>query len=323
MNYGLTRSVGFLIAVGAAAPPVAMAQGAIVAVEEENFRAEPNGVVLAELLEGTPLVPGETRGRWRQATLEAWIWAPSVRADDRNGHDLAVSADGGENLRATPNGRRLGRAREGMLLDRLEVRDDWVRVRRTAWIWEPSIRLTADPSPPPARASTREFSPAGAAAVVRSSPGGDTLARLHPGASVEVLERDGDWARVRVEGWTFVASLGADTAGAGVLTGITREELQAEPDAYRGRLLEWTVQYIAVQEAERFRTDFLPGERFILARGPGDDAGFVYVAVPTELVDEVEALAPLQRIRVLGRIRTAASALTGAPVLDLVEITGR
>ena len=253
----------------------------------------------------------------------AWIWAPSVRAEDRQGHDLAVSAEGGENLRATPNGRRLGRAREGMLLDRLEVRGDWVRVRRTAWIWEPSIRLAAGPSPPPARESTREFIPAGAAAVVRASPGGDTLARLHPGASVEVLQRDGDWARVRVEGWTSVASLGADTAGAGVLTGITREELQAEPDAYRGRLLEWTVQYIAVQEAERFRTDFLPGERFILARGPGDDAGFVYVAVPTEHLDQVEALAPLQRIRVLGRVRTAASALTGAPVLDLVEIIGR
>lgn len=322
MNYGLARSVGILFAMGAVAPPIAMAQGAIIAVEEENLRATPNGVVLAELLEGTPLVPGETRGRWRQATLEAWIWAPSVRADDRQGHDLAVSAEGGENLRATPNGRRLGRAREGMLLDRLEVRGDWVRVRRTAWIWEPSIRLAADPSPPPARESTREFIPAGAPAVVRSSPGGDTLARLHPGASVEVLERDGDWARVRVEGWTFVASLGADT-GAAVLTGITREELQAEPDAYRGRLLEWTVQYIAVQEAERFRTDFLPGERFILARGPGDDAGFVYVVVPTEHLDQVEALAPLQRIRVLGRIRTAASALTGAPVLDLVEITGR
>lgn len=325
MNKGLTRSVGLFIALGAAAPPVVTAQSAIVAVEQENFRAEPGGVILAELLEGAPLEPGETRGRWRQATLEAWIWAPSVRADDRDGHDLAVSAEDGENLRAAPNGRRLGRARSGMLLDRVEVRGDWVRVRRTGWIWEPSIRPAVEQgaAPAPVRESTREFSPAGVGAIVRSSPGGDTLARLQPGASVEVLERDGDWARVRVEGWTFVASLGADSAGAGVLTGVTRDELQAEPDVYRGQLLEWTVQYIALQEAERFRTDFLPGEHFILARGPGEDAGFVYVAVPSELLDEVDALTPLQRIRVLGRVRTAASALTGAPVLDLMEITGR
>lgn len=323
MNYGLTRSAALVTAL-AAAPAAAAAQSAVVAVEQENFRASPNGIILAELVEGAAVVPGETDGRWREATLEAWIWAPSVESDSRDDHDLAVSADGGENLRATPNGRRIGRALEGMLLDQLEARGDWVRVRRTGWIWEPSIRLAAEePAAPQPSASTREFSPAGAAAVVRTSPGGDTLARLHAGATVEVLDRDGDWARVRVEGWVFAASLGSDTAGAGVLTAVTREELQTRPAEYRGRLVEWTVQFIALQEAERFRTDFLPGERFILARGPGEDAGFVYLAVPVELIGEVESLDPLQRIRALGRVRTAASALTGSPVLDLLEITGR
>jgi len=138
-----------------------------------------------------------------------------------------------------------------------------------------------------------------------------------------VLARDGDWVRVRLEGWAFAASLGTDSAAPGVLRGVTREELQAEPDLYRGRLVEWTVQFIALREAEQFRTDFLPGERFILSRGPGEDPGFVYVAVPEELRAEVASLSPLQRIRVLGRIRSAESPLTGAPVLDLLEITGR
>lgn len=325
--HGLARPLAVILAL-AAVPAGVEAQSAVVAVEEENFRAGPNGVILAELSEGTTLVPGGADGRWREVTLEAWIWAPSVQADDRAGHDLAVSAEDGENLRASPNGRRLGRARTGMLLDRLEVRGDWIRVRRTGWIWGPSIRMTAAPDPEPSRepepaVSGREFSSAGDDAMVRTSPGGDTLAWLQPGADVEVLDRDGDWVRVRVEGWTFASSLGADTTEPGVLREVTRDELQAEPDRYRGRLLEWVIQFIALRKAEQFRTDFLPGEQFILARGPGDDAGFVYLAVSGELLSEIQTLTPLQRIRVLVRVRSVESPLTGAPVLDLLEITGR
>ena len=328
MHRLLPRLSGLILALAAGPSPLG-AQGAIVAAAQENFRAAPNGVIIAELLEGTPLVIGASDGRWREATLEAWIWAPSVSPDSRDGHDLRVSVTDGENLRATPNGRRIGRAMEGMLLDRVEERDNWVRVRRTAWIWRPSLRLATEappadrPAAPEVHEPTREFIAAGRGAVVRSAPAGDTLARLQPGASVEVLARDGDWARVRVEGWAFAASLGTDTAANRVLTDLTREELQAQPDEYRGRLLEWTVQFIAVQEAERFRTDFLAGEPFILARGPGEDAGFVYLAVPAELMEEVGSLSPLQRIRVVGRVRSARSSLTGAPVLDLMEITGR
>lgn len=323
----LVRPLLLIFAVGAM-PLSATGQSAVVAVEEENFRAAPNGVVVAELFEGTALAPGETQGRWREATLEAWIWAPSVQADDRGGYDLSVSATDGENLRATPNGRRVGRAREGMLLSRVDVDGRWIRVRRTAWIWAPSIRLTAAPDPerppdPVVREPTREFTSVGANAVLRASAGGDTVARLQPGSEVEVLARDGDWVRVRVEGWTFAASLGADSASRGVVRDVGRSELQSEPDRYRGRVVEWTVQFIALRQAEEFRTDFVPGEPFILARGPAEDAGFVYLAVPGEVVEEVESLTPLQRIRVLARVRSVASPLTGAPVLELLEITGR
>lgn len=213
--HGLVRRLALVLAL---APAALGAQSVVVAVEEENFRATPDGTVLAVLVEGTTLVPGEADGRWRETTLEAWIWAPSVEAESRVGYDLTVSAEGGENLRATPNGRRLGRAREGMLLDSLESRGDWIRIQRTGWIWAPSVRFAADPTPAPpsepeARPSTREFSRAGEAAVVRSAPGGDTLAPLRSGAEVEVLARDGEWVRVRLEGWTAAASLGAD-AGA-------------------------------------------------------------------------------------------------------------
>ncbi len=320
------RSLAILALV--AVPALARAQDAVVAVDQENFRVAPNGVVLAELVEGTRLVLGDAQGRWREATLDAWIWAPSVRSDARAGHDLSVAADDGENLRAGPNGRRIGHARNGMLLDRVEEEGRWIHVRRTGWIWGPSIRVAEPeaPAPPPEpelREPSREFSTAGEDAVIRTSPGGDTLAQLQQGADVEVLDRDGDWVRVRVEGWTFAASLGGDTTTPGILREVTRSELQAAPERFRGRLVEWTVQFIALREAEQFRTDFLPGEQFILARGPGDDAGFVYLAVPDEILGEVRTLTPLQRIRVVGRVRSVESPLTGAPVLVLLEITGR
>ncbi len=164
----------------------------------------------------------------------------------------------------------------------------------------------------------------GDAAILHARPGGDTLGRLPAGSTVEVLAREGEWSRVRIEGWTLSAALaGADNDSGPVLTGVSRDSLEASPESYRGRLVEWTVQFIAIQEAERFRTDLRLGEPFMLTRGPGDDPGFVYVAVPPEHRAAVDRLSPLQRIRILGRIRTARSSLTGAPVLDLLEITGR
>lgn len=315
------------------------AQTATVVVAEENFRAEPGGRIVAELLEGASLSLGEASGRWREATLEAWIWGRSVREQQAAPLDLLVNA-GGENLRAEPNGRRIGRALGGMRLERRETRGDWVRVRRTGWVWSPSLRVDPAPAPasepdPPAPGAagrggvgeggqSRQFSAALAEAVVLDNPAGDTLARLREGASVEVLEREGDWARIRIVGWTFAGTLSrGDSVGGGVIADLSRDSLQARPEAYRGRLVEWTIQFIALQEAERFRTDFLEGEPFILARGPGEDAGFVYLAVPRERRGEVASLSPLQRIRVLARVRSPSSALTGAPVLDLLEILRR
>jgi hypothetical protein len=310
--------------------------------EQENFRAAPAGAILAELLQGTSVQLGESRDRWRQATLEGWIWAASVREERRDGLDLVVSAEVGENLRATPNGALLARVRPGMRLQRVATQGAWLRVRRAGWVWEPSLRLVspatpaAAPAPRPTQAPTqaaapratpapqrtaREFASAsGGGLVVLDRPAGDSIARIRPGGTIEVLAREGDWARVRIEGWTFTAALAADAGGA-VLRDIDAPTLRADPDRYRGRLVEWTVQFISLQQAERFRTDFLEGETFILSRGPGEDVGFVYLVVPAERLAEARRLAPLQRIRVLGRIRTPSSSLTDAPVVDLLEIT--
>jgi hypothetical protein len=49
---------------------------------------------------------------------------------------------------------------------------------------------------------------------------------------------------------------------------------------------------------------------------------FIYVAVPPERLAQVSGLLPLEQIRVVGRVRTGASPLTGGPVLELIEIQG-
>ena len=95
---------------------------------------------------------------------------------------------------------------------------------------------------------------------------------------------------------------------------------QDRMNAFRGRTVEWPLQFTPLERAERIRSDFYEGEPFILARGPGDENSFVYVAVPPQRVAQVERLGPLERIVVLGRVRTGRSRVMGPPVLDLMEL---
>ncbi len=326
----------------------ATAQSATVVPDSENFRVAPSAAVLASVRKGIELAPGERQGRWREVTLEGWIWAASVRKEARDGHDLAVSAAAGENLRASPNGPVAARLRPGAGLDHVKTSGPWIRVRRSGWIWEPSLQLApaapggqvaagAEPGPsaPPVRADTAASATASSAdrgergfvrvgrrsIAILADPTGDTLAAVRPRGTVEVLARQGQWARVRIEGWVPAAALaGDDTAASAMASAADRAALQADPDRFRGSLVQWTIQFIALQSAEAFRRDFVEGEPFILARLPGDDAGFVYVAVPPDRLDAAKKLEPLQQVRILARVRTASSALTGAPVLDLLEI---
>lgn len=310
-------------------PVPTMGQTGTVRVERENFRAAPAGSILAEVVVDTRLTLGDARDQWRQATLEGWIWAASVREEAEDGHDLVVSAGNGENLRATPNGDILARIETGTRLEQVERRDSWVRVRRTGWIWQPSLRVEeavaapvtpTEETPPAPATGEREFVVASEGVQVLESPGGDATARIEPGASVEIVAREGDWARVRVEGWAFTGSLAGADDSAAILRDVSAADLAADPDRYRGRLVEWPVQFIAIQQAERFRSDFLQGEHFILARGPRDEPGFVYLAVPAGRLSAARALTPLQRFTALARVRSPRSALTDAPVLDLIEI---
>jgi len=304
---------------------------------EENLRKDPQGTILARMQVGAPLTIVSRQGPWAEVAIGGWIWARSVEATDRAGFDLVVSHEDGENLRDAPRGEMIGYLMEGALLEELDRQPGWVRVRRRAWMWGPSVAempgasppATAAPAPaaradaPPAAGTARgatAFATAGAdGAAILAAPGGDTVGTTRPRAELEVVARQGSWARVRLEGWTWLPP-GDSTMAGGDPGDLTPAELRADPQGTAGRLVAWQLQFISLERAERVRTDFFEGEPFILARYGGADGPFVYVAVPTDRLPEVQGIVPLDLISVTARVRTGASSLTGTPIVDLVSL---
>lgn len=188
------------------------------------------------------------------------------------------------------------------------------------WAWTASSleAQAGRPAPRPAAPDSvaEDSLPVAAARVLLASPEGDTLGMVAPGAPLEVVGREGEWARVRVEGWIQVPP-GTELRGPGPLRGLTLRALRAEPDRYRGQPVRWQIQFVALQRADSLRTDLRPGEEYMLARDPGGEPGFLYVVVPPHLLAAVRQLAPLQRLEVVGRVRTGRSPLMGHPILDL------
>jgi hypothetical protein len=290
-----------------------------------------------------------------------WIRSLQVTRRDGFDLVVVPENDGSEfeNLRAQPAGRVLARLERGALLMEEERIPAWIRVRRRAWVWARSVDVrepddaaaeqaptqagasasTSEAAPPvrsseatlPAADAGAEGGEGGAAGAVRvrgpgvavlEAPAGDTLGVTAPGADLTVLERRGNWARVRLDGWTWMP----DTAvvvddRAGDAEPVTPSDVSDDPEAWRGRIVTWNLQFIALERAEAVRTDFYEGEPFLLTR-PVDASGtaFVYVALPPEQTGAGEALRPLERITVVGRVRVGRSSLTGSPILDLVEL---
>lgn len=331
------------------APDPAVAQAGATVRIEENFRREPNGLILARVAPGTALRVLDSRDNWSQVELQGWVWLPSLQVSDDPDLGLVVAASGGENLRAEPSGRIIGRLVDGALLAELERQPSWARVSRIGWVWSASLdeapaedpaTAPAQAAPPPAGATpatTTNQPPASEPAArapggfigtrggaILAAPDGDTLAIARPSSDVEVVRRQGSWARVRLEGWMWIppTAEGAPdgTVAAEPPIAVEPDEMAAAPEAHAGRVVEWRLQFISLERAEAVRTDFFEGEPFLLTRFGGQDGPFVYVAVPTDRLSEVQGLVPLERIVVTGRVRTAASALTGVPILDLVSL---
>ena len=155
---------------------------------------------------------------------------------------------------------------------------------------------------------------------ILSAPDGDTLAVSGPSTNLRVLARDGNWARVRLEGWIWLPQGSDGGLGASIRTDVTLEDVAATPDDFRGEVLQWELQFISLERAEEIRTDFFVTEPFLLTRMGDGREGFVYVAVPPERLGEAQGLSPLERIRVVGRVRTGSARLTGSPILELLSL---
>ena len=320
----------------AAAALPAAAQNSYRVTTDENFRQEPGpqGRLLSRVNAGTILAGDETRDGWVRVTLTGWIWERSVRPDRRDDFDLVVSAANGENLRTEPNGPVVARVLQGFLLEQVARRTGWVQVRRTGWIYgrsldrigaQPRTAPTAGPGPttPPAAGgvaaapSSLDRVMVASGSTVLARPEGDTLGLLGAGTTAQVLTRADGWARVRIDGWVRETDL--RPAPDGALVGVTAAEVRSAPANFEGKVLRWEVQYISVQTADELRQDMPAGQRFMLARGPLPETGFVYVVLSNEQGKAIDALQPLTYLTILGRVRVARSRFLGNPVLDLVE----
>ena len=309
---------------------------------EENVRREPNGVVLGRIGEGATLRSLLTEGNWTQVEVEGWVWLRSLQGTTDSAFDLVVSQGGGENLRSGPSGSLVGVLSEGTLLEELGRGQGWARVTRVGWVWSASLiqapplatdtGLVLDVPTEDAQTPTTDIArvPVGFTRVSRVSsiltaPDGDTMGVITSSGDVQVLERHGKWARVRLEGWVWVPETSlsetrADAEAPEKISALRPDDLSSNPSEHIGRVVAWTIQFISLEQAEVVRTDFFEGEPFLLARFGGSEGQFVYVAVPADLLPQVEGLVPLEIVEVTGRVRTGASRLTGTPIIDMIEI---
>ncbi|MFB3112195.1 MAG: hypothetical protein ACE10G_09200 [Gemmatimonadales bacterium] len=323
----------------------ATAQDQYRVTRRENFRREPgpDGRLLASVNEGAALMGGEIRSGWVEVTLEGWIWRQSLRPIGRAQYDYEVSAGSGENLRARPNGPILARLSTGFWLQEVEISGEWVRVKRVGWMWGRSLEravarpeLAREPTVGEGGGSTSarpetEVSGDGrptidravtlGRAAMRAVPSGDTTAVLAGGAPLTILARSGPWVRVRTEGWVHESDL--RPVSTDVLVGVSGAEVRAQPERFEGRLLQWTVQLLAVRTSDGLREEIPTGQRYILARGPLPEAGFVYVLLADEHREEIERLSPLAQLMVLVRVKVGCDKYLCHPVVELVEMSVR
>jgi len=154
-------------------------------------------------------------------------------------------------------------------------------------------------------------------AVLYRTPGEHPGSTLATGMPVRVLERSGQWLKVRTEGWVREDELRPTSPD--VLVGVSGAEVRARPGDYEGRVVEWTVQYIALRTADDLRQEFAPGQRYLLARGPVPEAGFVYIGINADQVEALSRVAPLAELVVTARILHGRSRFLGNPVLELLD----
>jgi hypothetical protein len=313
--------------------------------QSEWFYQQPEGKRLAQIAHGAELAGGEARGTWQAVMLDGWIFAPSVGATAKAGADLAVTRAPEENLREAPSGTVVAQLPQGFLLSKLGDDHRWVHVQRLGWMKRAALEPVAAAASAPSTASDSGFGgsatgrspvplpgggshtvadpdPSRTQAVRRTTlhraPEGPEAGTLNQSTPLRVVSRSGEWTRVQLEGWVKTADLA--TEGPGILAGVTAAELRTDPQRFVGQSLRWTLQYIALQQADELRPEIPAGRMYILARGPLPERGFVYVVLPESKQSLVSSLAPLSVIQITARVRAGRSHYLGNPVVDLLSL---
>jgi len=281
---------------------------------------------------------GASDSAWQAVTIDGWIFQGSVGSASRPGFDLAVTRAPEENLRATPAGALVAKLPVGFRLTKIGDDRHWVHVSRTGWMTSavltplatvasagtaaPDSQTQAQPAPAPAPADSavRDSGPARLAhrSALYRAPEGPESGVIAQGAPLRVLGRAGEWSRVAVEGWIKTEDL--ESTPPGVLEGVSAAELRADPDRYVGQQVRWTLQFLAIEQADELRPEMPTGATYLLARGPLPERGFVYVVVPDASRSLVAALPPLAVIRVIARVRAGRARYLGNPVVDLLSV---
>ncbi len=320
------------------------------------FRASPDGHTVAQLRGGATVQRATTRGAWTRVKLSGYLHR-SVVGGKRDTFAISAHAVGGALLRRLPSkkGAVVALLTDGTGVTQVSRHGEWFRVERTGWVV--TIALAKSPASTvasrPRRAtatdkraapkphatdttdavaegdvtpdSTPAAPPAALAVEHRATlylaPDAQAVGSIDSTTRVTPLARDRGWVRVQVEGWVREQDLGP--ADSNVLTTISAADLRAQPDKYRGQMVRWQVQKIAIETADPLRKGMAPDEPYILARGPAQENSLLYLALPLSLVDQAKRIDPLAMFIVTARVRNGRSEPAGVPLLDVLSIATR
>lgn len=85
----------------------------------------------------------EGRGLWAKETSSKETNVPS-----NPGHEYLWVSVGQENFRDSPNGRKIGTLLKNTKVERLEKKENWVKIQVVGWMWAPSLGLEKAYTPP-------------------------------------------------------------------------------------------------------------------------------------------------------------------------------
>jgi hypothetical protein len=278
----------------------------------ENVRAEPKGSVVARLKRGALLHKIGSRGGWFHVKRTGWVPRRSLEAPIETG--------------------ALGQ-RQNPTAPRSSTRSQSPTNRKSTPAAPPSAPSPANPAPPSgsqlATARGAQPSEAGSSgygdrfevarsAPISAAPEGNQLGTIELGADARVLGKAGNWVRVQIEGWMHEADL--KPSGGGALTGVSAAEVRADPQRFVGQMVEWRVQFIAIQQADELRPELPIGQPFLLTRGPLPEPGFVYVILPRAQATQFQSLPPLQELVLRVTIKAPRTKYLATPVVELVGV---